>query len=444
VLPLCLRSKPSLDINQYAHTAWTVREGFFKGAIYAIAQTPDGYLWLGTGFGLLRFDGVRSLPWQAPPGEHLPSSINRALVAARDGTLWIGTDEGLASWRDGKLTQYPELAGQLIAALLEDREGTIWAGVSGTPTAKLCAIQRGRAKCYGGDGSLGRGVYLLYEDKRGNLWAGAETGLWRWKPGSPKLYPTPDTPQDLIEGDNGALLIAMPGGIRQLIHGKAEAYPLPGSAGELGASRLLGIGMAVLDRNRESRPLACTRGKDGCVCADRRASPAITLMLSSGSRRRYLGSHQRWIGPFSATSPFETISVKQGLSNASVGFRLAARDGSVWLGTLNGLNRWNDGQITAYHKRGSGLPDDYVRSLLQDDRGRIWVSTRSGFTYVENGRFIHTNEVPGGTTWPIVGDRGGNSGSATIRVFFTCFKGVWSNRFLGEAGTQGLRLCSIP
>src|SRR6266853_3486517 len=145
---------PSLDVNQYAHTAWTVREGFFKGAIYAIAQTPDGYLWLGTGFGLLRFDGVRSLPWQAPPGEHLPSSINRALVAARDVTLWIGTDEGLASWRDGKLTQYPELAGQLVAALLEDREGTIWAGVSGIPTAKLCAIQRGRAKCYGGDGSL--------------------------------------------------------------------------------------------------------------------------------------------------------------------------------------------------------------------------------------------------------------------------------------------------
>jgi ligand-binding sensor domain-containing protein len=48
---------PSLDINQYAHTAWTVRDGFFKGRIRAIAQTPDGYLWLGTELGLLRFDG---------------------------------------------------------------------------------------------------------------------------------------------------------------------------------------------------------------------------------------------------------------------------------------------------------------------------------------------------------------------------------------------------
>ena len=58
---------PSLDINQYAHTGWKVREGLTKGTIKTIAQTPDGYLWLGTEFGLLRFDGVRSVPWQ-PPG----------------------------------------------------------------------------------------------------------------------------------------------------------------------------------------------------------------------------------------------------------------------------------------------------------------------------------------------------------------------------------------
>ena len=69
-----------------------------------------------------------------------------------------------------------------------------------------------------------------------------------------------------------------------------------------------------------------------------------------------------------------TISVKQGLSNAIVESVLAARDGSVWLGTDDGLNRWNDGQITIYRKQSSGLPDDGVESLFQDDRGRIWVS----------------------------------------------------------------------
>ena len=58
--PCASALNPSLEINQYAHTAWTVRDGFFKGSIISIVQTPDGYLWLGTEFGLLRFDGVRA------------------------------------------------------------------------------------------------------------------------------------------------------------------------------------------------------------------------------------------------------------------------------------------------------------------------------------------------------------------------------------------------
>jgi len=136
---------PSLDISQYAHTAWKVREGFTKGTINSIAQTPDGYLWLGTQFGLLRFDGVRAVPWQPPVGEHLPSSYIHGLLAARDGTLWIGTFKGLASWKDGKLIQYPELAGQVVEKLLEDHEGTVWVGSWGVPTGRLCSIQGGRS-----------------------------------------------------------------------------------------------------------------------------------------------------------------------------------------------------------------------------------------------------------------------------------------------------------
>ena len=57
---------PSLDISQYAHTAWKARDGFVRGSINDLAQTPDGYLWLGTEFGLVRFDGVKATPWQPP------------------------------------------------------------------------------------------------------------------------------------------------------------------------------------------------------------------------------------------------------------------------------------------------------------------------------------------------------------------------------------------
>ena len=88
-----------------------------------------------------------------------------------------------------------------------------------------------------------------------------------------------------------------------------------------------------------------------------------------------------------------TISVTQGLSNATVESVLAARDGSVWLGALDGLNRWDNGRVTVYHK-GNGLPDDAI--IFQDFRDRIWVPTRCGVAFLENGRFTPVSSVPSG------------------------------------------------
>jgi len=142
---------PALDISQYGHNAWTVRDGFSVGTIFAMAQTPDGYLWLGAELGLFRFDGIRSVPWQPPAGQHLPSNPYSLLVT-RDGTLWIGTYAGLVSWNGDKLARYPEIGTQFVTSLLEDREGTVWAGTwggsPGTPTGRLCAIRSGRAQCH--------------------------------------------------------------------------------------------------------------------------------------------------------------------------------------------------------------------------------------------------------------------------------------------------------
>ena len=172
-------------MSQYAHTAWQVREGFTQGYIRSIAQTPDGYIWLGTGFGLFRFDGVRVEHWQPPlNGEQLPSNFVVRLHVARDGTFWIGTMEGLASWRDGKLTRYPDLAGLVIASILEDRNGTVWVGsYSLASPGKLCAIDGTNVDCHGSDGALGNGVSGLYEDSHDVLWVVARDGVWRWRPG---------------------------------------------------------------------------------------------------------------------------------------------------------------------------------------------------------------------------------------------------------------------
>ena len=407
---------PALDVSQYAHTAWKVGEGFTKGTIVSIAQTPDGYLWLGTEFGLLRFDGVRSVPWQPPPGQHLPSTYIRRLLVARDGTLWIGTWKGLASWKDGKLTQYPELAGQIISALLEDREGTVWAGGQAfPPPGKLCAIHGGTAQCFGEDGALGHGVASLFEDGKGNLWMGALDGLWQWKPGPPKFYSLPGEPdgiRGLAEDDDGTLLIGMRGGMRRLVGGKPEPYPLPGNVQHFVTRRLLrdrdgGLWVGTSDRGlvhvhqRQTDVFSLPDGLTGddvlALFQDREGS-VWAATLNGLDRFR----------DFAVT----TLSVKQGLSSAAVGSVLADRDGSVWLGTYGGLNRWNNGKITIARtgsvKRDGKLNGLAPNSLFQDDRGQIWISTNAGVGYLENDRFAPISGVPGGPVLGIAQDKAGN------------------------------------
>jgi ligand-binding sensor domain-containing protein/two-component sensor histidine kinase len=364
-------------------------------------------------------------------GEHLPGNYIRSLLVSRDGRLWIGTKEGLASWKDGKLTHYADLAGHAVPSLLEDREGTVWAAGFAIPIGRLCAIQSGSTQCYGEGGSFGRGMLSLFEDSGGNFWALGATGLWRWKPGPPKLYSMPE-PRALIEGDNGALLIAMSGGISQFVEGKAEAYPLPGAARQFTPNKLLrdrngGLWIGTGDRGL----LHVHRGRtDLFTQSDGLSSDVIESLFEDREGNI-------WVSTSNGLDHFHdfavpTISVKQGLSSAAVWSVLAARDGSVWFGTIDGLNRWKDGQITIYRKRraqamnggatrdqrgtlgalreinDSGLSDDYLESLFQDGGGRIWVSTRRGVAYFENGRFISVSAVPAGLVNSIGGDGTGN------------------------------------
>ena len=98
------------------------------------------------------------------------------------GVFGLAPLTGLASWKDGKLTHYPELAGQSVEALLEDREGTVWAGGCGgigqVRDRNFCAIQSGSAQCYGEDGGFGQWVGSLYEDSgRQSLGSGSDRAV---------------------------------------------------------------------------------------------------------------------------------------------------------------------------------------------------------------------------------------------------------------------------
>ena len=414
---------PALDVSQYAHTPWKMRDGFTKGEILSIAQTPDGYLWLGTRFGLFRFDGLKNVPWEPPPGQQLLSSCIYSLLAARDGTLWIGTLKGLASWKDGKLTQYAELAGQAIFRLLEDHEGTVWVGGTAVPTGKLCSIQNGSVKCYGEDGSLGIGVVGLFEDSKGNLWVGVATGLWRWKPGQPQFYPLAGEPNGiraLAEDEDGTLLVGWNGGIQRFVDGKTEAYPLPDTLGQFRPKRLL--------RDRDGGLWIGTQDRGIVHVHQGRADVFAPSDGLSGEVVNTIFEDREgniWVATLNGLDRFHefavaTFNVNQGLSNANVGAVLTIRDGSVWISTAGGLNGWHNGQITVYRERsqktiigvreivGSGLPDRGVESLFEDARGRVWVATHSGIGYLENDRFASISGIPGGGILSISEDTAGN------------------------------------
>ncbi|HWO30739.1 MAG TPA: two-component regulator propeller domain-containing protein, partial [Candidatus Acidoferrum sp.] len=115
----------SRHISQYGHTAWRIQDGVLSGAADAVTQTTDGYLWIGTRVGLVRFDGVRFVPWTPPDGNHLPSSSVASLLGARDGSLWIGTDGGLSHWDKQHLTNYL-IKTERITSIVEDHNGIVW------------------------------------------------------------------------------------------------------------------------------------------------------------------------------------------------------------------------------------------------------------------------------------------------------------------------------
>jgi signal transduction histidine kinase/ligand-binding sensor domain-containing protein len=385
-----------------------------------MAQTPDGYLWLGSEFGLFRFDGVHAVPWQPPAGQHLPANPYSLLVT-RDGTLWIGTYAGLVTWNGGKLTRYPELDGRFVTSMLEDREGTVWAGIlgstAGTPTGRLCAIRSGRAQCYGEDGAFGSFVWSLGEDSSGALWAGAESGLWRWKPGPPKRYAMPGMRiGDLSTADDGRLLVGVSGGgLKQLAGDKLESYPIQDATNR---NRLFP------DRDVDSNKLL--RDRDGGLWIGTHERGLIHIhngradvfTKSDGLSGNIICSlfedreGNLWVATTGGLDRFRelavtTISAQQGLSSDHTNSVIAATDGSIWVAAHDGLTRWKNGRTTIFRKA-NGLPDDATQSLFQDDRGRIWVSTGHGLAYFKDGRFVAVNGVPSEEVYSITGDKADN------------------------------------
>jgi PAS domain S-box-containing protein len=406
---------PSLDISQYAHTAWRVRDGFTTSTINPIAQTPDGYLWLGTEFGLVKFDGVHAALWEPPANQHLPAGIIRSLLVARDGRLWIGSTSGLASLKDSTLTQYRDFDREIVFALLEDRDGTVWAGTGGAPSAgKLCAIRDRAVHCVGGDGRFGAAVAGLYEDSRGNLWASVPNGLWKWKPGSQKFYALPGEPDGpaIAEDENDVLVVGWKGTIYRLLGGKMERYPLLGISGKFRARTIIRARNGELWIGLWNRGLVHVHeGKTDLFSARDGLSGEDVHALFEDREGNV------WVSTIDGLDRFRdfavaTLRVKQGLLRNLVGSVLADKNGTVWFSTYGGLNRSARGKITV-PPIGAATKDGKVNgfvpnSLFEDNRGRIWISTMREMGYLDDSRFTAIRGATSGNVLSMVEDTLGN------------------------------------
>src|SRR5882757_11362478 len=118
------------SIAQFHHTTWSVNDGA-PGEISALAQTSDGYLWIGSPRGLFRFDGVKFEEYKPQPGLELPSHGIYYLMPTPDGGLWIAfAPTGLGFLKDGYLTLFTrpeELPASQIHSFARDHDGRIWA-----------------------------------------------------------------------------------------------------------------------------------------------------------------------------------------------------------------------------------------------------------------------------------------------------------------------------
>src|SRR5208337_1850521 len=121
--------EPTTAMADYGRQSWAMENGLPQNSVHALAQTNDGYIWLGTEAGLVRFDGTSFAVFDQSSNPALPSGDIRCLLATKDGGLWVGTSEGLARWKDGATRTYTRsdgLPGDSVLTLAEAADGVLW------------------------------------------------------------------------------------------------------------------------------------------------------------------------------------------------------------------------------------------------------------------------------------------------------------------------------
>jgi signal transduction histidine kinase/ligand-binding sensor domain-containing protein len=388
---------PTKRLSQYAHTSWRSRDGYFGGSYpVSIAQTQDGFIWIGTTGGLIRFDGVRFTPLSPQDGQPLPLPIY-CMVASKDGSLWMGADGYVTHWEGGRLTRYA-VGSFVVTAIVETNDGTIWfTRIGGGKPGGLCRLERGAFHCYGAsDGIEGLQPSALAADGAGNLWVGSDTSVVRWTPAAHVAYRLPQLlsvigigVQALAPAPDAGVWVGMVNvsgrqlGLQRLAAGRMQpvvAGKLDGSTLSVFALHYDGAGSLWVGTTNQGihRIHGETVDQFGSVDG-----------LSGDSVNQFLEDREGtlWVATTRGLDAFHdrgvvTLSTREGLGLDQVDSVLAARDGTVWVGGPQGLDAIRNAGVTSIH-----LPGSDVTSVFEDRTGTLWVGINSTLTFRNHDRF---------------------------------------------------------
>ncbi len=189
---ICFALDPNKALSQYVYDTWDIDDGLPILSVRGIAQTHDGYLWLGTGNGLVRFDGIRFVVFNDINTKGFDDRNIIVLKTDKEGNLRMGTWGGLCRLSKGKFTTYSSkdgLADNQVHDLIADAAGNLWVGTRGG----LSRFRKGRFTTYTTkDGLVHNIVYALCEDRQRNLWIGTTGGLSRFNDGKFTVYTVND------------------------------------------------------------------------------------------------------------------------------------------------------------------------------------------------------------------------------------------------------------
>jgi signal transduction histidine kinase len=387
-------------LSGYSVTSWSKSDGLPIGQVWSLAQDADGYIWVGVDAGLLRFDGVRFLTWDAISSDPLPRASVREVLVSRDGSLWIGFGEagGVARIGRGTVRSYGDadgLRGGTVSMLKEDSNGTIWLGND----HGLYRLANDRWNQQQPETGIPPGAVTGGNiDQRGVLMVAAAAAVFRHAGDRFQRIATLDYDVLSISADSlGRVYITDPiDGFRSLRDQKdstPERWKAQQSLRDPRRGfRLLndhdgnlwiwtaGLGLWRVPSGHRPPPTAMQAGT------------TVAGLLADGGRALLEDREGNiWAGTWQGLNRLTPHKVKQ-IPNLGIVIAVEAMpDGTVWAATEDSLIRFV--QVNGeWHQERRGLGTDPIRAMHLDEQGSMWVATNRHIVRFAEGRFSSTPE----------------------------------------------------